>query len=451
MTTGARTMGIERVKLDASALPSLVAMTPEPARGIVKALAEGRAPRAMLLAGEVDPSLLEEVLSDLALRGAIQGVWTNGGEEVLVKALDALLAPPEPTVRSAPPPSRPAPRSQRPPSSRPPPPKGRPSAGREADMTPSSLADAVMRELSDRAPELRSQSSNPPPIVEPSDLRPRSSKPPKTQAVERAPSLPPDAVVPELSEEEAAAADAGERHDATEIDAPVAPEKDEMSALQGLDALDALDGLDAFEPFEASAPGREDESPAIPVEIESAVSAPVGPKEAPLLTPHPAEPIRTPLSSVATKDPRAEERPAMKSRWPWVIAIALAGGGVLLGALAMKPAATNAAAASGDGAELVQSLPLTSGVPVRTESSGVSYDSLPESLSVLPGQGLLEVNVGASGPLKVDGVDRGSGPIARVPLTAGPHEVTVGSGERRSRSIEVRAGRTARVNLPVSP
>jgi CheY-like chemotaxis protein len=464
--TGAKTMGIERLKLDAAMMPSLVGMTPEPARSIVKALAEGRAPRAMLLGGEVDPMLLEDVLGDLAARGAVQGVWTNGGEEVLVKALDLLLAPPEPAVRSAPPPSpsRPSVRS----SSRPPPPERmRPSITREPDMTPSSLADAVMRELSDRAPELRNRSSNPPPIVEVSDLRPRSSKPPLTQPLmqgaERA--LPPDADMPDLTgfEEDgdgsghvlghasadpfpsaAGIADSDLSGDQTEIDAPVAPTKDAMGALP------EEDPFADFAPFEPAAPLPHEESPSIPIEVGSLVSAPVGLKELPGLTPEPPEPLRTPLSSVASRDPAALERPPLRPRWPWVIAMAVVAGGVLAGTFAVRTQAS-APVAAGEGPDLVQSLPLTSGVPVASEANGVSYDALPEALPVAPGQGVLEVNVGASVPLKVDGVARGTGPVVRVPLTAGPHEVVAAIGEHRSRSIEVRAGRTARVDLSIVP
>jgi hypothetical protein len=101
----------------------------------------------------------------------------------------------------------------------------------------------------------------------------------------------------------------------------------------------------------------------------------------------------------------------------------------------------------------VQALPLTNGVPTAAEPTDVAYGALPEGLSVSPGQGLLEVNVGTALAVRIDGVSRGNGPVVRVPLTAGAHEVVLGTGpgERRGRSIDVRAGRTARVDLPVTP
>ncbi len=491
MTTGARTMGIERLKLDGAMVPSLVATTPEPARSIVRALAEGRAPRAMLLASEVDPMLLEEVLSDLAARGAIQGVWVQGGEEVLVKALDVLLSPPEPALRAAPPPSRPSPRRMSPP----PPPANppRPSSPltpppRTLEYTPSSLADAVMRELSDRAPELRNRSSNPPPIVEPGDLKPRSSKPPAEPLPPRAPSIPPDAVVPAIEEEGASLLFASERDsrdrrdsrsepekrgesDKTEIDAPVGPVEpsDPLGAFERTeDAMSALEE-DAIPSARAHAAPIEESIP-IPVDVGSLVSAPVAPREDRSLTPEPGEPAEpisaTPLSSVASRAPRASlpaVDPAPRGRWPWIAAIALVGGAVLFGAESTRlPPDASLAAASpatdsngrllpeGRSADALQGLSLTSGLPVAAEPSGVVYDALPAGLSVSPGQGLLEVSAAAV-PLKVDGVSRGNGPLLRVPLAAGPHEVALGSAEHRARSIEVRAGRTARVDLSITP
>jgi hypothetical protein len=47
--------------------------------------------------------------------------------------------------------------------------------------------------------------------------------------------------------------------------------------------------------------------------------------------------------------------------------------------------------------------------------------------------------------VRVDGVDRASGTgLVRLPLTAGPHEVGVAA---LARTVEVRAGRAARVEL----
>jgi CheY-like chemotaxis protein len=292
VTTGGRAMHVERLETDPDTVATLLATTPEPARSLVKALGAGDSPRAMLLAGNVDPSLLEEVLGDLAARGAMRAVWTSTGEEVLARAVSALLAPPDAAPRrvSAPPPAMPSIEA------RPAPASMRDEEASFADMMPASLADAVIREVSERAPELRATSSVPPPIVEPSELRPRSS-PPSVPTRAAAPvardddampmtPIPPDAVVPgdELL--------AGDR---TEIDAPIGR------------ALPPEDDDEALVPEES-----------IPVDVGTSIPARVEAS-------HAAEALhRTPLSAATSLD-EAEARPAAvpapRGRWAWLAAI----------------------------------------------------------------------------------------------------------------------------------
>src|SRR6185312_4086506 len=166
-----------------------------------------------LSGGEVDPVLLEDVLGDLAARGAIGAVWTPGGDEVRAPAVNALMAPrEEPKMRS----ERPAPvKPASKPPSKPPVAELSLAAAPEPEAfdptaPPSSLADAVMKEISDRVSEPRVR-SDPPPIVEPSALRPRSNPPSGPQIT--ATPIPPDAVVP--------AAESDKDASKTEIDAPV--------------------------------------------------------------------------------------------------------------------------------------------------------------------------------------------------------------------------------------
>jgi CheY-like chemotaxis protein len=402
-TTAGRAMTVEHVELDADALAALLFTTPEPARSLVESLAEGGSPRAMLLGGDIDPALLDEVLGDLALRGAITAVHTTTGEEVLARAVEALLAP-EPKLRSTPStrvrsPSRPPPvvRAERPPM----------TELSEDDLVPSSLADAVMRELSDRAPELRTRSSNPPPIVEPGDLRPRSTNPPAAQSGARSskPSIPPDAIVPETFEDS--------EGDHTEVDAPVEP-NDPCAALSS-----------------------EDDERSISIEIS--VSAPVASLDAPL-----SESPRTPMASVASREPPKIER-APKARWPWIVALAMAGIAVTIGVQATKTDAS--ASAAGAPVTLDQATaPAMTGEPVANDPAGVTYDVIPTGFSVPVGEGMLEVKASADAVVRVDGMARGSG-LVRVPASAGPHEVGIASLDRAMRTVEVRAGRVARVEL----
>jgi CheY-like chemotaxis protein len=222
-TTGAATVHVERIGLDSDGLEEYLRATPDPARTLIRQLAAGRAPRRMLLDGEVSPSLLEDVVADLAARGAIRSVEGPDGVDLLTARVEGALAAsrggtPRPASVAPPRLSRAteaAPNPHAPPSLASLWP-GAPADGDPADeafgavgsaapgdAAPSSLEDAVMREISDRSPfpgDAQPSAPELPPIVEPSELRPRSSNPPGEidPVVERSlPSIPPDAIVPD--------------------------------------------------------------------------------------------------------------------------------------------------------------------------------------------------------------------------------------------------------------
>ncbi len=199
-STGPQTMNVERIVLDADTLDDYLRATPDPARAVIRKLAEGASPREMLLAGEVSPRLLEDVLADLATRDTIRSIEGPGGADLLTPAVEAALAvlrggqstprsmPPGARVSAAPPAAAPRTVSRqapRPASPVPAPPRAPAPAAVEKDeydpldwpspdsvpppeprrasppttvpdddegAMPSSLEDAVMRELSDRSP-----------------------------------------------------------------------------------------------------------------------------------------------------------------------------------------------------------------------------------------------------------------------------------------------------------
>jgi DNA-binding response OmpR family regulator len=218
-TTGAATVHVERIGLDSDGLEEYLRATPDPARTLIRELAAGRSPRKMLLEGEVSPSLLEDVVADLAARGAIRSVEGPGGIDLLTPRVEAALAtsraipsrvssiaPPRLSHEPASPakPEGPSLASQWPTAVEPPETVSLAVGSTAAeDAAPSSLEDAVMREISDRSPfPGTAQPSAPqlPPIVEPSELRPRSSNPPAEVdpfAEKPLPSIPPDAIVPD--------------------------------------------------------------------------------------------------------------------------------------------------------------------------------------------------------------------------------------------------------------
>ena len=184
---GARTILVDRVVMDMQQIGAYLRSTPEPARGLIERIANSGSPRQMLLAAEVEPALLEDVLVDLAVKGIVRGVQSVSGEDLLGPAVEAayLAFQGAPSRRALPHgslrPSRPAPEVIT---------KAKARAPEErverVSSVPSSLADAVMRELSHRSPEpggARPASSTPPPIVEPGDLRKRGSSSPPAKSL----------------------------------------------------------------------------------------------------------------------------------------------------------------------------------------------------------------------------------------------------------------------------
>ena len=207
---GTKTIGVNRVDLDGSALAGYLLATPQNERELIERIALGDSPRELLLGGEAEPSQLEEVLVQLAARGVVRGVRGVSGEDLLTPSIDAMCAsagiaapPPIPervktsdfVERNDPSASPPASHQMSHQTSREtsfsePPPVGPTMASGPApsgenisaypSSPPSSLADAVMREL-------RERSSNPPPIVEPSSLRLRPPTPSQPSVIEPSP------------------------------------------------------------------------------------------------------------------------------------------------------------------------------------------------------------------------------------------------------------------------
>jgi hypothetical protein len=76
-------MRVERLELDARALDEYLAATPDTAQHVAKRLAQGTAPRTLVLEGACDPTLLEDLACDLAARGLVTGAFGAAGEDLL--------------------------------------------------------------------------------------------------------------------------------------------------------------------------------------------------------------------------------------------------------------------------------------------------------------------------------------------------------------------------------
>jgi DNA-binding response OmpR family regulator len=604
-TTGARTMEVDRIVLDASVLEEYLRATPDPARAVLKRLATGVSPRQMLLAGETSPSLLEDLLADLAARCAIRSVVAADGTDLLTPAVEAAYsvllgsAPPRrtlppnarPSIAPRPPaplsmtttarggttaplpapvqappappaaqpvgpasvqaptpapvsarapsrtsapayspgpssrtplvprasstvPSRtsapvhgsaPAPASARapiPPRSSvpaaevpppegyltgllgtdPPPPPSPPSSSSalstrvtddDDDGPPSSLADAVMREISDRTPDPTAV-RNPtalaggielPPIVEPSELRPRSSNPPANASPppelsddQLLPSIPPDAIV------------------------PAATSNDEFAAVPAVFGDVAAAATDHDEPH------RSNERRLVIREVDHRVDAPapealgkatdeeepreVAPQEEPV-----APTVVAPILTLPPEDlhevPESLAPPAAApSRWGFVVAFALLAG-VVVAVLRMagrdveaphariEPPATVAVPAPSPNPTTNQAAasppvvppapPASANVPAASSTTAAS-DDLPPGAVVPAGYGMLELAVSKGARVRVDGVDAGTGPLSSTVQRAGYRQVRIDQdGKHSEYVIEVRAGKTTRVKSSPLP
>jgi CheY-like chemotaxis protein len=398
-TTGANTMGVRRIVIDDEMVTGYLHATPDPTRALVRRIAAGESPRDILLRGEVSPSILEDVLADLAARGAVVAVQGDGGQDLLqLEALprsgggadkerssaagrtpsplpaSELVARELPVVRDA------ASRRMKVavPAGSDAPPPSRPSA---SQASPSSLEDAVMRAMSD-SPSRPPPSSEQPPIIEPSELRPRSSNPPAEANARGLASLPPDAIVPGASSGEI----------------PAAPDASKTEPMRVAPEMTA-----------------EPRDPSIPIHVETSRSLGAG-------------------SRVAASKPQGTGE-AKGSSWGVVVAVVAAFALIVVGGMRWLSSEPSEDAASGG----------------AITDPDVTYGDLPPNVTVADGEGLLEVGVPAGEPVRIDGAEASPAPASgtlRRALTAGTHMVHAGpQGAERSRVVQVRAGRMARVSL----
>ena len=391
-TTGARTTSVERIIFDHHALEAYLRATPEPTRTLIRRLAQGATPRQMLLEGEASPSLIEDVLSDLAARGAIQAVQGTDGADVLKPEVDAARAVLRGSVdgkraialgarSSAPPVVTLPPVDVAAPSPLATPEAGDiesalPSPDRVEDLA-SSLEDAVMREIIDRATPShpsRSLTPDPLPIVRPGELRPRSSNPPERPVPDQpgaAARVRPDALVP---------------------DEPPQGERPKVR-----DTLPSNAPSPSVQPFLPSNERR-------PLLLASALLIAVVAAVLYWARPEP----------VSIREPEASATAALTHRAP-------TGG------------------------------PSTAAVPTPAPMAN-QVEDLPLGSDVPAGFGLLEVRAPRSATVRIDGAVAGSGPFVASVTAPGYHEVRVEQDGRTSAQVvEVRIGKATRVESALLP
>ncbi len=454
LLTGSALQTVQRVKLRVPELA--LAATPEPARTWMRAIADGIAPIELCNTHDVPRSMLERLLADAAMRGAVEAVLSAEGDDLLSLETAAqaskAFTPTQPGVSPPPAPAAAVDRAQA---------QGEPAAAHvdlsvdallgdnadaphapsqpdtvfstpppnyldalEAGEAPTSLAEAVIREVADAHGSMPPPSSRTPFLVDVQELRPRTRPPgPMTG------SLPPDAVVPGA---EAGDADAP----AAEPTVPSAP---------------------SFPP-----PAKPPVGLANPIVRTPAAPEPSArtPHDEPLVAPRAPsgalayQPAHDTADAERQLDALMQPRAGATSRrWPTLVLLAIVVAAVVAVAkLAVRNnTETGSAAPSGSGS---RALPAASLVAPDASSPGKtprveSELSLPEDMHVAPGMSVIEVRPGQQDAIVfVDGTEVGSGDVVRSMVPPGEHDVIVeGKGVELKATVVASATRRTRVSM----
>jgi DNA-binding response OmpR family regulator len=413
-TTGGRTMGVERILFDEEALEEYLHATPEPMRALIRRWSDGVTPRQMLLAGDVSPSLVEDVLADLAARGAIRAVIGPNGLDLLTPAVEAALSARPGRGESEGGPAAPSPASGTPPTAvaeraslarRP------VSASPRGEAGASSLEDAVMREISERASEPRVPTvpARDPPHVEPSAPR---------QALPASPAESP--AVPTIAD-----------RPATPQPQPAAPPADPDDRGDG-----AAAGLaEAFTP-----PSTNDDAADDPTARDAPEDHGTG----------------DPTEGGPTVAPAPEPPPRGKSRALLLVSLGL-GATALAGVVFLMTGTEQPEPPSA--APTLASTPLSASPstpsPTPVASAAVANavpsvgEDLPPGAEVPLGFGMIDVGSLDGSVVLLDGKPAGSGALVSSP---GHHELRVRlGGSELTQVVEVRAGKVTRLRSTSSP
>ena len=444
---GAPMAAVTKVALDDEWLVGYGALAPEPARAVVRRLAAGEAPRKVLASGVGSARLFEEVVRDACARGAVTAIVGAQGEDLLAPATSAemdLLLGAKP-VSVAPPA----------PASEPPPDEVSPSgvivapagiAGEAVAPAPSLLASAAAEDIVARGVPT---------------------------------SLPPSVAPPIAARIGASSAD-------VELSAPPLPAR---PAMEG-----PLVTLGSLTP-PPSAPKIEPEAPRAPVisiagdetSARRGDAAPRRPHEddRPARKPHEDDRVsrrgRDEDEDDESPPPRrAKHRDARASRTPeappvkpnsrmglWIMC-AVAGVVFAVGARISQERRASANSAPEPTPAAVTAPAATTAAPTAAPSAApaapvITVPGEAASDPILPqeaplrsdekvpsGQGLLEVVVGPSDEVSIDGKPTVSGPVVKATLAPRekPYEIRVKMrGEERTRFALVKEGKRTRVRV----
>ena len=323
---------------------------------------------------------------------------------------------------------------------------------------PSSLEDAVMREISERSPDPGTVHGglDLPPIIEPSQLRPRSSNPPVDRSdaefvdATLLPSIPPDAIVPAAtSNDEFAVAPAVGEFDPSAVGEDGQQVEARQEQEEELHAADFQE--EHVEEKAERTPQRLASERRLVIVPESSPPPPeldpASPGEDRLVSAEPSLPPRFVESEVPAPP---------TSRGGLVVAVLafVLLGGVVAAVVHMstpatveppppRPTATATENAAPPIPPPTSAATETSSAAPPTAASTAASEEVHAVPRVPPGYGVLEVLAPAGARVRVDGTDAGAGPLSPSVLRAGRHQVRVDVGGRDSPYVvDVPAGKT---------
>ena len=423
LLTGTQVNTVARIRFDEDALADYLAATPERARLVARRLANGASPRELLLCGGAEPALLDDILCDLAARGFVVAIEGTDGEDMLFPAVSQLLQHTDARASFAPRTSTPSPLAEV--ADAPPVTHatsealctGEVSAPICTSPTPgtaSSLEDAVLREVIHRSPEpaqaLPPAVAEQPSLVDPKELRPRSSPVPPACEEEDFGTPPADQIVA-LGE-------------ATVVDDTVYGEERSVS-------------IDVPK-VEASAGEAEEEND----EDEDEDAGAAGMQHDDL----------TPFASVtASEEPVAV--PMKRKTWP-MVAFVTATGIVAWAVLHFSTSSTSVPQQHQNQLEAPPAEMQLPAPPARTRAAEqdkadqVFYTPVAPETALPDGHGVIDVAAPEGAVVLVDGKERARG-STKVPAPAGSHDVRVrhADTDERAYTIDVRTSRIAHVKF----
>ena len=454
LLSGAELVKVGHVRIDEERLGAYLAATPEPARTLLRTLAAGASPRAMITSAQASARLVEDVLCDAAAHGAVLEIADRTGGDLLTPATATELQ----VLRGV--------RRSPPAKALPPAFGGLPSfieteAPGFVEVDPSPFASVVEPPL-ERAAAVRASGWAPVASIgdDVEDPYGFSEMPGSVQPVAAAMQPEPAVATPPPATDLARMPVAS---------APAAPPPRLMVPPPIPRMAASGDAMRA----QPQAPAGRGPAPAAPMTLGSLTPPPVAPQvvveEPP--APKPSKSARrvvvveeTEPTPVGRRVPRpsayapsTRTEPVRDNRMMMWILFAVAGIAFAVAARwardrditpAAPPAPTPVAAAE---PSVTAAAPAVEPEPSAAPDTSSAQDlPLPAGAKVPQGQGLLEVIAGNGNTILVDGSQVGLGPVVKLPLAPrkDPYEVRIKlRGEDQVRFVLVKEGRLTRLRV----